>query len=338
MASTSDTEPVMPSSGWLFDNTAGWDAWLAIKTAGAFVVGREHIIQSIGTTDFTLIGAASNTVGLKFTPTGVGTGTGTAQADVESLDTQDQSGATQHLQTNFFSGGPNPAPGTFPRVALITPGQRGGTSTDLQLQYGLNAANQAIDMDARPRDPYTLGKGSVGEYSPLNAKLAFQFWFKITAYTSMGGGAGWKFFEMWTPDGTNRSQLSFLTQVDPNATMSLNYNSTGAVGLTPFGASYDLPTINDSTYHRLTLLMKAQTGSLGDGYTKVWIDGTKMIDISAAAIGVTPSGGSKVWCTAAEVALVQTQGCGAKVLVGDVLNASGGNLFCTVSPLRAWLA
>jgi hypothetical protein len=47
-------------------------------TAGAFVVGTEYQILTVGTTNFTLIGAASNTVGLNFTATGVGTGTGTA--------------------------------------------------------------------------------------------------------------------------------------------------------------------------------------------------------------------------------------------------------------------
>ena len=47
-------------------------------TAGAFVTGREYRIVSVGTTDFTLIGAASNTVGVHFTATGAGSGTGTA--------------------------------------------------------------------------------------------------------------------------------------------------------------------------------------------------------------------------------------------------------------------
>jgi lysophospholipase L1-like esterase len=47
-------------------------------TAGAFVTGLGYTIQTIGTTDFTLIGATSNTVGLSFTATGPGTGTGTA--------------------------------------------------------------------------------------------------------------------------------------------------------------------------------------------------------------------------------------------------------------------
>lgn len=47
-------------------------------TAGAFVVGDVYVIVSVGTTDYTLIGATANTVGVSFTATGVGSGTGTA--------------------------------------------------------------------------------------------------------------------------------------------------------------------------------------------------------------------------------------------------------------------
>lgn len=47
--------------------------------AGSFVIGETYKIATIGNTDFTLIGAAANTVGLYFTATGVGTGTGTAE-------------------------------------------------------------------------------------------------------------------------------------------------------------------------------------------------------------------------------------------------------------------
>lgn len=47
-------------------------------TAGTFISGASYTITSAGSTDFTLIGAASNTVGLAFTATGAGTGTGTA--------------------------------------------------------------------------------------------------------------------------------------------------------------------------------------------------------------------------------------------------------------------
>lgn len=47
-------------------------------TAGAFVVGEEYKILTVGTTNYTLIGASANTVGFYFTATGAGTGTGTA--------------------------------------------------------------------------------------------------------------------------------------------------------------------------------------------------------------------------------------------------------------------
>ena len=47
--------------------------------AGDFIVGSTYTIFVVGTTNFTAIGASSNTVGTVFTATGVGTGTGKAQ-------------------------------------------------------------------------------------------------------------------------------------------------------------------------------------------------------------------------------------------------------------------
>lgn len=48
-------------------------------TAGTFVLGAPYVITSVGTTDFTLIGASKNEVGQYFTATDVGSGTGTAK-------------------------------------------------------------------------------------------------------------------------------------------------------------------------------------------------------------------------------------------------------------------
>ena len=59
-------------------NAATLTKYAQIVTAGSFVVGSRYTILSVGTTDFTLIGAASNTVGVSFIATGAGTGTGTA--------------------------------------------------------------------------------------------------------------------------------------------------------------------------------------------------------------------------------------------------------------------
>lgn len=47
--------------------------------AGNFIVGDTYTITVVGTTNFTAIGASSNTVGVTFVATGVGTGTGKAQ-------------------------------------------------------------------------------------------------------------------------------------------------------------------------------------------------------------------------------------------------------------------
>jgi hypothetical protein len=51
----------------------------ATANATALVSGVTCTILTVGTTDFTLIGAASNTVGVSFTATGAGTGTGTVR-------------------------------------------------------------------------------------------------------------------------------------------------------------------------------------------------------------------------------------------------------------------
>jgi hypothetical protein len=75
-------------------------------TAGSFTVGKQYTIASVGTTNFTLIGASANTVGVRFTATGAGTGTGTAvdlaaaAAAGYTLDTM-----TTSLDSSLFSGG-----------------------------------------------------------------------------------------------------------------------------------------------------------------------------------------------------------------------------------------
>lgn len=75
-------------------------------TAGSFTASKEYTISSIGTTDFTLIGAYANTVGVRFTATGAGTGTGkavdlaAAAAAGKTLDT-----LTTSLDNPLYAGG-----------------------------------------------------------------------------------------------------------------------------------------------------------------------------------------------------------------------------------------
>jgi len=63
----------------------------SIITAGSFVVGKTYTIVSIGTTDFTLIGADSNpAVGEIFTATGLGSGDGTARGLATTYTSTDE--------------------------------------------------------------------------------------------------------------------------------------------------------------------------------------------------------------------------------------------------------
>jgi microcystin-dependent protein len=76
------TGDVSDPVGFSFDGSS------QIYSAGSFTIGNRYKIVTPGNTDFRLIGAASNTVGLIFTATGVGTGTGTATAvNIQTFNT-----------------------------------------------------------------------------------------------------------------------------------------------------------------------------------------------------------------------------------------------------------
>ncbi len=83
-----------------------------ITTAGNFLVGKTYTIQSVGSTDFTAIGASSNSVDVAFTATGVGSGTGTASFNLSANTTQavigfnmvlDQGAVTEVYASTDFS-------------------------------------------------------------------------------------------------------------------------------------------------------------------------------------------------------------------------------------------
>ena len=83
-----------------------------ITTAGNFLIGKTYTIQSVGSTDFTAIGASSNSVDVAFTATGAGSGTGTASFNLSANTTQavigfnmvlDQGAVTEVYASTDFS-------------------------------------------------------------------------------------------------------------------------------------------------------------------------------------------------------------------------------------------
>ena len=103
-------------------------------TAGSFEVGRQYKITSIGNTDFTLIGAESNTVGEIFKATGIGSGTGAAdEIGYEISATSDASqslsgfslsdgGAFKAFNMRQYIGQPSSSPALYVSSGLVNLG------------------------------------------------------------------------------------------------------------------------------------------------------------------------------------------------------------------------
>lgn len=119
-------------------------------TAGSFVTGVRYVITTVGTTNFTLIGAASNTVGLEFTATGAGTGTGTAVTNISAAEV-DTSATT-------ISGG---------RTVLCG-----------RILSALGSGGGSLQSEVDPRGPITL--------SQIDALTATQYGLSIVATSEAG--------------------------------------------------------------------------------------------------------------------------------------------------------
>lgn len=133
-------------------NVVGTSLELTIQgvAAGSFIVGRQYKIATVGTTDFTLIGASANTVGTTFTATGAGTGSGTA--DVFYVVTLPN---TINIPDNRFfrlsiNGGGSAGSGTGPDSPGDTPARftnltvQGSQIDPLSLQLNAAPAHDAI--------------------------------------------------------------------------------------------------------------------------------------------------------------------------------------------------
>jgi hypothetical protein len=110
-------------------------------TAGSFVVGKQYTIRSIGTTDYTLIGAVANTVGVLFTATGAGSGTGVAidmAASAAAAKTTDTLVTT--LDDRLYKGGKFLFGGVRDaRIITFTGTSATASITTNDLEYGYNS-------------------------------------------------------------------------------------------------------------------------------------------------------------------------------------------------------
>ena len=137
-------------------------------TAGSFVVGVRYTIVSVGSTNFTLIGAASNTVGVVFVATGVGAGTGTAS-------TKSRIRVSVNGVYNFqYSGQVYTSTGSKVEVALWI--ARNGTDISYSTRINTIASNNhyfevlwSFDIDLAAGE-YIEMRTSIDDHAP-NIKL-----------------------------------------------------------------------------------------------------------------------------------------------------------------------
>jgi uncharacterized protein YjdB len=168
-------------------------------------------------------------------------------------------------------------------------------------------------------------------YAPGNAAFVVQYWFRISKNGAPGGGPGYgstavgmKWVEFWNVGGGARTQFSVtLGNATTGPLWHVNPSSRGQVGFQPVGPYWN--QLNNNQWHRVTYLYQPNSsGGATDGVARMWVDGTKIVDVSRAAAGVTPPGGTKVWCTLAEVGQLDTPQIGT-INLGEYMNGGLGD-------------
>jgi hypothetical protein len=226
---------------------------------------------------------------------------------------------------------------------LVSPG-RGGTGTALRADYSLAPVNPSGGQNQRSINwlsPWNTST-AMSTYTPATAKIVVQFWFRFSAGgTPYNGGTKWA--EAFVRSGAYRWQSGLDSYtgggwnpyvIPPPAAAQgevFHFNNSGsptdANGHThqaeqPVGPW--ISDINDGNWHRWTAMYQASSSAgAGDGMFRVWIDGTKIMDLSASAVGVTPPGGLKPWCYAGETVVIPAEPIGWLQLPAVANNISG---------------
>lgn len=157
-------------AGWLYGFGCNGSISAQSRVATLLVAGVQYTILTVGSTDFTLIGAASNTVGIVFTASGPGTGTGTATVDtVQNSCFRDESNSTNVMSaTGLYVNGIDFTGGLF------------GTSYFASANFNVlsNGVVKGLAFyDNATAQPVVLLSGGAGGYGVMydgSASIAYQ--------------------------------------------------------------------------------------------------------------------------------------------------------------------
>lgn len=205
-------------------------------------------------------------------------------------------------------------------MILLEPG-RSGSGKALRMAYtGAYQSSAGWDINFAPTTPDTTTH-------------FFQYWARVTMSFPLGTGElPIKWFMGFHRSGLRiqwnthnhlpcpEQLLNIHTYWQSSDTRETRCQANQPVGPYPI-------EVFDGTWHRFTYMYRPNTAvGARDGVARMWIDGVKVIDVSASSVGVRPAGGYKTWAEFDDLDQLDTQGI--------VLLRFGGTLTATVPPFN----
>jgi len=195
---------------------------ISIIESGDFIIGNTYKINTLGTTNFTLIGATTNTVGESFIATGVGTGNGTAIALTGYVSKFYDS--TLYDEETSASVSPNGgAPYTPPGDDLNFANFEGGYYTDIASTF------YTITYEGDPTDPVIrlIAAGTIPVEERITANFGTE-WIGRSFYLNTSDTIALIPYlsslldTLYYQDGTSSNKIGTITLISSNTTNRIN--------------------------------------------------------------------------------------------------------------------
>jgi hypothetical protein len=256
--------------------------------------------------------------------------------------------------TTYPKTAPNDASPVAASYDLVT--GRGGTGKALRSIVTGGGGEESVSWLSPWHAGYQFGNANMtgagwGAYGTGDTLIA-QVYFRGNTGGSIGT-AGNKWFELWDT-GNLRVQITKRDGANSWVMGSGNYGSGSGwpsirPGQQPIGPYPN--SLFDDAWHHMTILLKPNTtatddgsgvaygsvqASSRDGRCAVWVDGTKIIDVSQATVGITPTGGTHPWCTQTDVDTIPSIKR-TYVIFPNVFNATPAALTLDHDDLKFWV-
>jgi len=192
-------------------------------------------------------------------------------------------------------------------------------SSNNQVIAGRGGSGKALRMvySGQLQDGANFISVDMPSSGPDLATHYFQYWARVSFSAPPNETVAMKWFVAFARhDDNGRVQWSTHDHLPCSVTGHHTYwqfyangQLTSCQGAQPVGPYFN-ENIIDNQWHRFTFAYRPHSAvGTRDGFSRMWIDGVKVIDVSVAACGVTPPGGQKPWCSLDDVdAIVANDG------------------------------